>query len=184
MEWLVAGLGLLAVLCLAQPLWGLFGSQQVAADRGQQAFTLAGVATQNRDEVSRLGGTPIGPDPATILRGDPGRDGATGATGAPGRDGAVGPVGPSGRAGPSGPAGPTGPPGPAGAAGDTVPGPAGPQGPEGQRGQPGTDGRDGTDGAIPAVLHVTYPDGTRWFCQLDQDTPVSEPAYHCQQEVQ
>lgn len=81
-----------AVLAL---LWSLYGSGQLAADRGAKAVTLAEVATENRDEVTRLGGTPIGPEPGEVLQGDPGQNGrdgqdgvgSPGPSGAPGRDG-------------------------------------------------------------------------------------------------
>lgn len=169
--------GTVTAITVVALLLFLNGSGQLAADRGAKAITLAGVATENRDEVSRLGGTPIGPEPAEVLRGDPGRDGAPGRDGRDGADGAPGPTGPTGPGGPAGPSGKPGPSGPAGPAGEPVPGPAGPQGEQGPAGERGEQGPQGVPAAwirwTDPASRITYE------CRRDPTSPDSAPGYVC-----
>jgi len=178
----------------------LNSSGNLAADRGAKAVTLATLTTQNRNEVTRLGGTPIGPDPGKILRGDPGpagQDGATGPSGPSGRPGRDGrdatpaqvaaavaaymkahPI----RNGAPGTAGPAGQSGANGADGqspacmaepDQCRGPAGPAGPQGPA------GAAGADGAPPGSWLWTDPVTKVSFeCHRDGG-PDTAPAYAC-----
>jgi hypothetical protein len=173
-------------------------SANVAQDKGAQAVTLAGLTTQNRDEVTRLGGTPIGPDPGKILRGDPGPAGQDGATGATGSSGSAGPPGRDGRdatpaqvaaavaaymkAHPtkSGPVGPAGQDGRDGVDGQSPACLAEPDQCRGATGETGKAGADGADGHPPAAWHWTDPvTKTSFDCRRDASSPDSAPAYAC-----
>lgn len=145
-----------------------------------KAATLATVAQDYRDQVSEAGGTPVGPDPGAILRGEPG---PAGAAGQPGRDGASGAPGPSGAAGPSGAPGPSGrlgPSGPAGVPGPTgQPGPSGAPGPRGEPGPSGGPGPSGPAGPPPAEWEWPIPGGGRMRCILDGLSSPAAPSYAC-----
>lgn len=134
-----------------------------------------------RDQVVRLGGTPVV---------EPAQPGAAGATGATGAAGPMGPQGPAGRDGVTppcmsepdrcrGPVGDTGQPGtqgPAGARGDTgTAGPAGEQGPAGAKGDTGQPGPTCPDGYELRDAVITAPDGTTYSGKACVDPDTSAP---------
>ena len=154
-----------------------------------EAEALSVALTQQREQATNAGQTPVAP-PAEDIRRDP-----TIVEGPPGQSGPGGPPGPEGDRGPSGLPGPTGPPGVDGADGDggppgTVgtdgaagePGPAGPAGQDGADGDRGPAGEDGADGEPPASF--TFPDalGRTVTCRRDGDSPDSAPTYTCDRE--
>lgn len=187
---------LLASIVLAA-LW--FGPRLAAVDDRSQAQdrrieALTAQSDKNasdgqalRDQVVRLGGTPVV---------EPAQPGATGATGPAGATGAAGPQGPQGVAGrdgitppcmaepdrcrgavgPTGPAGQAGQPGADGAKGDT--------GPQGTKGDTGADGPKGDTGASgPACPEgyelrdavITAKDGSTYQGKACVDPNTSTP---------
>ena len=140
-----------------------------------------------RDQVVRLGGTPV-VEPA-----QPGTAGATGATGPvgqsgrDGRDGVTPPCmaepdrcrGPVGAAGAAGADGKDGANGADGQSGQSPPCLAEPGQCRGTDGRNGADGANGEDGQPPAGWTTSYPDGTSETCARADPFDPGSPRYEC-----
>lgn len=189
----IAFVVLLASIIMAA-LW--FGPRLAAIDdhsqnQDRQITELTKQADKNaadgqalRDQVVRLGGTPVV---------EPAQPGIAGATGATGPMGPVGPVGPKGDKGDPGVTppclaepdrcrGPVGEPGAAGQAG--TPGAKGDTGAQGPKGDPGEQGPKGATGAPGPTCPdgyelrdavITAPDGTTYSGKACVDPTTSAP---------
>lgn len=155
--------------------WTVHGVGVVRAQNDALATALAAEQRQVQD----AGLTPAAPAPSEILD-DP--QVIAGERGEPGPPGPRGPAGPTGNMGFPGEMGPSGPPGVDGEDGIGEQGPAGEAGPAGAQGDPGPagrDGADGQDGKPPASWTWTDPDGVRYECVRDADSPDAAPTYTC-----
>jgi hypothetical protein len=181
----------LSILVVAMLALGFLWLSMRVGISERQADALSVALTQQRDQATESGLTPVAPAPEeirrdpTIVQGKPGDQGPPGPPGPSGRDGHPGPSGPPGTPGPNGKPGQegaaiVGPSGPAGAPGS--PGPAGAPGApgkDGANGKDGQDGKNGEDGEPPASWTWVDLLGVTYTCTRNDGSPDSAPTYTC-----